>query len=57
MDFLNESTNYEINPDGLMKYFLWGYVSKIIIPFEVFWHSVLTWVFLLLDFFFFLDSS
>lgn len=21
MDFLNESTNYEIDPDGLIKYF------------------------------------
>lgn len=35
MDFLNESSNSAINPDGLMKHFLKGYVSEIMIPFEV----------------------
>lgn len=50
MDFLNESSNSVINPDGLMKQFLKGYVSEIMIPFEVLWHSVLTWVVPLFDF-------
>lgn len=36
MDFKNESTNCEINPDGLMRHFKYSYVSKLMLPLRSF---------------------